>query len=156
MLAKVKSFGLTGLIGYEVDVEVDVNAGLPGIEMVGLPDAAIRESRERVRSAIKNSAYKFAPNKITINLAPADIKKEGPLYDLPIALAVLAATQQLNAARLQDGICRGIIARRLFAKSTRNFAYNSRGKEGGIQAHSYSLRKPQRNRFRRRGGSVRL
>lgn len=104
MLAKVKSFGLTGLIGYEVDVEVDVNAGLPGIEMVGLPDAAIRESRERVRSAIKNSAYKFAPNKITINLAPADIKKEGPLYDLPIALAVLAATQQLNAARLQDTV----------------------------------------------------
>ncbi len=104
MLAKVKSFGLTGLIGYEVDVEVDVHSGLPGIEMVGLPDTAIRESRERVRSAIKNSAYKFAPNKITINLAPADIKKEGPLYDLPIALAVLAATQQLDVVKLQGTV----------------------------------------------------
>lgn len=102
MLSKVKSFGLMGLDGYEIDVEVDVHPGLPGIEMVGLPDAAIKESKERVRSAIKNSALKFSPNKITINLAPADVRKEGPLYDLPIALAILAATQQLEVTKLTD------------------------------------------------------
>lgn len=104
MLAKIKSFGLTGLNGYEVDVEVDVHSGLPGIEMVGLPDVAIKESKERVRSAIKNSALKFTPNKITINLAPADVKKEGPLYDFPIAIAILAATQQLNVQNCESAV----------------------------------------------------
>lgn len=107
MLAKVKSFGLSGLNGYEVDVEVDVNPGLPGIEMVGLPDTAIKESKERVRSAIKNSALKFTPNKITINLAPADVKKEGPLYDLPIALGILASTQQLDVRSVSDTVIVG-------------------------------------------------
>lgn len=102
MLAKVKSFGLSGIHGYRVDVEVDVHSGLPGIEMVGLPDVAIKESRERVRSAIKNSAFLFTPQKITINLAPADVKKEGPLYDLPIAMGLLAATQQIGIAQLRD------------------------------------------------------
>ncbi|MDE7395041.1 MAG: magnesium chelatase, partial [Clostridiales bacterium] len=104
MLAKVKSFGLSGLNGYEVEVETDVHKGLPGIEMVGLPDAAIKESKERVRSAIKNSALQFSPNKITINLAPADVKKEGPMYDLPIALAILAATEQLNVQSLANTV----------------------------------------------------
>ncbi len=104
MLAKIKSYGLSGLVGYAVDVEVDVHSGLPGMEMVGLPDAAIKESRERVRSAIKNSAFKFSPNKITVNLAPADVKKEGPLYDLPIAIALLAATMQLSAASTKDTV----------------------------------------------------
>ncbi len=107
MLSKVKSFGLSGLNGYEVDVEVDINPGLPGIEMVGLPDAAIRESRERMRSAIRNSALKFSPSKITVNLAPADIKKEGPLYDFPIALAVLAATAQLDVRKLDGTVIIG-------------------------------------------------
>ena len=86
MLAKVKSFGLSGLNGYAVDVEVDVSNGLPGIEMVGLPDAAIKESKERVRSAIKNSMFQYTYGKVTVNLAPADVRKEGPLYDLPVAL----------------------------------------------------------------------
>ena len=104
MLAKVKSFGLSGLTGYEVEVETDVHKGLPGIEMVGLPDAAIKESKERVRSAIKNSALQFSPNKITINLAPADVKKEGPLYDLPIALAILSATEQVNVRSLEGTV----------------------------------------------------
>ncbi|WP_251547041.1 YifB family Mg chelatase-like AAA ATPase [Pumilibacter intestinalis] len=107
MLSKIKSFGLSGLNGYVVDVEVDVSAGLPGIEMVGLPDTAIKESKERVRSAIKNSAFKFSPNKITINLAPADTKKEGPLYDLPIAMGVLAATQQLDVRLLENTVIVG-------------------------------------------------
>ncbi len=107
MLAKVKSFGLSGLNGYELDVEVDVHAGLPGIEMVGLPDTAIKESKERVRSAIKNSALRFTPNKITINLAPANVKKEGPLYDFPIAMGILAATQQIDVRKLKDTVIVG-------------------------------------------------
>ena len=77
MLAIVKSCGLSGIDGYEVQVEVDINPGLPGIDMVGLADTAIKESRERVRSAIRNSGLMFSPKKITVNLAPADIKKEG-------------------------------------------------------------------------------
>ncbi|MDE6399039.1 MAG: YifB family Mg chelatase-like AAA ATPase [Clostridiales bacterium] len=107
MLAKVKSFGLAGLNGYEVDVEVDIHAGLPGRETVGLPDASIKESKERVRSAIKNSALQFSPQKITINLAPADMKKEGPLYDFPIAMALLAATGQIPVVALSGAVLVG-------------------------------------------------
>lgn len=96
MLAKIISYGLIGVNGYQVDIEADVHSGLPGIEMVGLPDTAIKESKERVRSAIKNSGFGFSPRKITLNFAPADIKKEGPVYDLPIAIALLTATEQLE------------------------------------------------------------
>ena len=77
MLSKIRSFGLQGIKGYEVSLEIDINNGLPGFEIVGLPDAAIKESRERVRSAIKNSGFMFTPKKITVNFAPADTKKEG-------------------------------------------------------------------------------
>lgn len=107
MLAKVKSFGLAGLDGYEIDVEADIHSGLPGMEMVGLPDASIKESRERVRSAIKNSGLLFTPQKITINLAPADVKKEGPLYDFPIAMALLAATGQIDVRQLYGTVMVG-------------------------------------------------
>ncbi|MCI8459246.1 MAG: YifB family Mg chelatase-like AAA ATPase [Clostridia bacterium] len=107
MLAKVKSFGLAGLNGYEVDVEADMHAGLPGMETVGLPDASIKESKERVRSAIKNSGFLFTPQRITVNLAPADVKKEGPLYDFPIAMALLAATGQIQVTRLADTVLVG-------------------------------------------------
>lgn len=94
MLAKINSYALNGLEGYGVSVEVDVHPGLPNIDVVGLPDTAIKESRERVRSAIKNSGYDFTPRKITINLAPADTKKEGPIFDLAIALGILCSTEQ--------------------------------------------------------------
>lgn len=107
MLAKVKSYGLQGINGYEVQVEIDINSGLPGIEMVGLPDAAIKESKERVRSAVKNSGYKFTPQKITVNLAPANTKKEGSVYDLPIALGILRATEQITAEKIGDYIILG-------------------------------------------------
>ncbi len=96
MLSKVLSFGLSGISGYEVFIETDINSGLPGMDIVGLPDAAVKESKERVRSAIKNSGFMFTPKKITINLAPADTKKEGSFYDLPIAAAILSATEQLD------------------------------------------------------------
>ena len=104
MLAKIKSYGLQGIQGYQVDLEIDVNNGLPNIDMVGLPDTAIKESKERVRSAIKNSGYYFSPQKITVNLAPADVKKEGSIYDLGIALGILFATNQISTKILGDYI----------------------------------------------------
>ncbi|WP_066683693.1 YifB family Mg chelatase-like AAA ATPase [Christensenella intestinihominis] len=95
MLAKVLSFGLTGLDGYPVLVETDVYNGLPAYELVGLPDTAVKESKERVRSAIKNSGFEYPAKRITVNLAPADLKKEGPVYDLAIAVGLLAASDQV-------------------------------------------------------------
>lgn len=107
MLSKVKSYGLNGLNGYLLDVEVDINLGLPAYETVGLADTAVKESKERVRSAIKNSGFKYPVERITINLAPADTKKEGVLYDLPIALGILSATEQLSYLLLPDYIVLG-------------------------------------------------
>ncbi|MBE5756749.1 MAG: ATP-binding protein [Clostridiales bacterium] len=96
MLAKTKSYSLIGLDGFCVEIEVDVNNGLPSFEIVGLPDTAVKESKERVRSAIKNSGRKVFPQKITVNLAPAGIKKEGSLLDLGIAVGLLKVSGQLN------------------------------------------------------------
>ena len=97
MFAKIKSIGIFGMDSYMVEVEADISSGLPGFDIVGLPDAAVKESRDRVRAAIKNSGYKFPVGKITVNLAPADIKKEGSVYDLPIMMALLKATEQIDA-----------------------------------------------------------
>ena len=94
MLARVNSYALNGLDGYGVTVEVDIHAGLPAFDVVGLPDIAVKEARERVRSAIKNSGYDFSPRRITVNLAPAYTKKEGPIFDLAIALGILCSTEQ--------------------------------------------------------------
>ncbi|HIY96335.1 MAG TPA: YifB family Mg chelatase-like AAA ATPase [Candidatus Borkfalkia excrementigallinarum] len=104
MLSKVISFALSGLEGVPVEVETDINNGLPSYELVGLPDAAVKESRERVRSALKNSGRKFPSGKITVNLAPADLKKEGSYFDLAIAVGILKATEQLVGAD-----CSGIV-----------------------------------------------
>jgi magnesium chelatase family protein len=100
MLAKVLSFGILGLDAYPVVIEVDVARGLPAVTIVGLPDNAIRESKERVRAAIKNSGFKFPPERITINLSPADVKKEGPSFDLAMALGILAASEQIDSVSL--------------------------------------------------------
>ena len=97
MVSRVKAAGIEGVNGYLIDVEVDVSQGLPSFDIVGLPDAAVRESRERVRASIKNCGFDFPARRITVNMAPADKKKEGPLYDLPIFVAILAATEQLRA-----------------------------------------------------------
>ncbi|MEG1581612.1 MAG: YifB family Mg chelatase-like AAA ATPase [Clostridia bacterium] len=107
MLAKVKSFGLSGLDGYLVDVELDINKGLPSYDVVGLPDTAVKESKERVRSAIKNSGFTFPTNKITVNLAPAGAKKEGPSFDASIATALLVATEQIMPIKVKDFIIIG-------------------------------------------------
>ena len=97
MIAKVQSYALNGLDGVAVTVETDVSKGLPGYEIVGLPDAAVKESKERVRSAIKNSALSFPMHKITVNLAPAYVKKEGTALDLPVAISLLVASGELQA-----------------------------------------------------------
>lgn len=96
MLAKAYSVGLLGIDGFPVCVEADITGGLPGFEIVGLPDAAVKESKERIRSGIKNSGYVFPSKKLIINLAPANLRKEGPGYDLPIAVSVMSATGQIQ------------------------------------------------------------
>lgn len=96
MLSKIQSFGLLGLNGYSVIVETDISTGMPVYETVGLPGAAVRESKERVRSAIKNSDFEYPQKRITINLAPADTKKTGAIYDLAIAMGLLCASGQVN------------------------------------------------------------
>jgi len=96
MLAKVKSAAVVGLEGHLVDVEVDIANGLPSFTIVGLPDKAVQEARERVRAAIRNSGYSFPNKRITVNLAPADLKKEGPAYDLPMATGILISSGQLS------------------------------------------------------------
>ncbi len=107
MLAKIKSYALDGLNGYSVDVEVDINSGLPGYELVGLASTATKESKERVRSAIKNSGYQYPAKRITVNLAPADTKKEGPMFDLAIATGILAATGQIENRAYKDFVMIG-------------------------------------------------
>ncbi|MBF0619601.1 MAG: YifB family Mg chelatase-like AAA ATPase [Candidatus Omnitrophica bacterium] len=102
MLAKVFSFGLLGLDAYPITIEVDVGKGLPAMSIVGLPDSAVRESKERVRAAIRNSGHTFPSARITVNLAPADIKKEGPSFDLAIALGILSATEQVPEGALRQ------------------------------------------------------
>lgn len=96
MLAKINSIAVIGLAAEKVEVEVDLSGGLPAFNIVGLPDKAVEESKERVRSAIKNCDATFPPKRITVNLAPADIRKEGPAYDLPIAMGILLASGQLD------------------------------------------------------------
>lgn len=97
MLAKVTSCAVIGLDGQLVDVEVDIGSGQVMFTVVGLPDPAVQESRERVRSAIKNSGLNFPLKRVTVNLAPADLRKEGPAYDLPIAVGLLVASEQITA-----------------------------------------------------------
>ena len=104
MLASISSCGLSGIEGFPVDVEVNLAHGMPMFEIVGLPDASVKESRERVRAALKNSGYSFPTERLTVNLAPADQKKEGPSYDLPIALGILACMGLIRQPSVQD-IC---------------------------------------------------
>ena len=96
MVSKIRSIGLFGLQAYMVEAEADISSGQQAFDLVGLPDSAVRESRDRVRSAIKNSGYKYPVGHITVNLAPADVKKEGSVYDLPVLLALLIAYKQIE------------------------------------------------------------
>lgn len=107
MLSIIKSITLHGLDGFIVDVQVDVAGGIPCCEIVGLPDASIKESKERVRTAIKNSGYEFPSRRIVINLAPANFKKEGSIFDLPIAIAILVATDYIKEFNFNELIFLG-------------------------------------------------
>lgn len=104
MLSIVKSMSLHGLDGYLVEVQVDVSSGMPSCDIVGLPDTSVRESKDRVRTAIKNTGIDLKSRKILINLAPADTKKEGTMYDLPIAIAMLIANEEISLLELDKTI----------------------------------------------------
>jgi magnesium chelatase family protein len=110
MLAKVYSVAVSGLDAYSVEVEVDLAAGLPMFTVVGLPDLTVRESRERVRSALRNSGFSFPQRKVTVNLAPADLRKEGAAFDLPIAVGILAAEGLIPAAVLRELVMVGEVS----------------------------------------------
>jgi magnesium chelatase family protein len=107
MLASLRSAALFGLDAIPVDVEVDVAFGLPALVLVGLPDTSVRESRDRVRSAIRNSGFDFPMQRVTVNLAPADVRKAGTAFDLPIALGVLAATGIVSSRTIADTLIVG-------------------------------------------------
>ena len=102
MYARIRSLGLKGIGGYEVQLEVYISSGLPRLDIVGLPDAAVKEAGDRVRAAIKNNGYEFPVSRVTVNLAPADTKKAGTVYDLPALLGILAATGQIHAPAQED------------------------------------------------------
>lgn len=102
MIVKIISSSILGVDSFSVDVEVDISAGLPQFSTVGLPDTAVRESRDRIKSAIKNSGYRFPKHRVTVNLAPADIRKEGTGFDLPIAAGILTAEEIIEASKLDD------------------------------------------------------
>jgi magnesium chelatase family protein len=104
MLARVTSCAVIGLEGAIVEVEVDISQGLPAFTIVGLPDAAVNESRERVRAAVKNSGLFWPQGRLTVNLAPADLRKEGPAYDLPIAVGILIASEQAWPDKTEDAL----------------------------------------------------
>ncbi len=107
MLACIRTAAVFGIDAAVVQVEVDVSFGLPGFHLVGLPDASVRESRDRVRSAIRNCGFEFPPHRITVNLAPADLRKAGSAFDLPIALGLLAAAGRLPRRDLDDTLVLG-------------------------------------------------
>ena len=96
MIARIMSMGLMGIDAYTVETEAFISPGLPAFDVVGLPDAAVKESRDRVRAAMFSSGYGMPPGRITVNLAPADVRKEGAVYDIPIMLALLTASGQIN------------------------------------------------------------
>jgi len=110
MLAKIQSVSVWGIDGHPVNVEVDISKGMPGISIVGLPDQAVKESRDRIKPAIKNSGFEFPQSKITINLAPADLKKEGSCFDLPVALGILAARQVISIEKAGEFYFTGELA----------------------------------------------
>jgi magnesium chelatase family protein len=102
MLARVWSAAIVGIDAIKVGVEVDISGGLPAIVVVGLPDAAVQESRERTKAALKNAGFPFPMRKIVINLTPADLRKAGPSFDLPIGVGILAAADQVKTDQLDD------------------------------------------------------
>ena len=162
MLSKVCSAAVNGIDAYPVEVEVNAGYGDTVIVVVGLPDAAVKESKDRVSTALANSGYKFPLGRTTINLAPADVKKEGPSFDLPIALGILAASEQVETDQLDNFVavgelaltgavrpCKGILPIALRARPEGKVgvlvpAENARGSSRGGRPASHSHPKPAR------------
>ena len=146
MLARVCSAAVNGIEAYPVEVEVNAGWGDTLIVIVGLPDAAVKESRDRVTTALTNSGFKFPMGRTTINLAPADVKKEGPSFDLPIALGMLAASEQIETDQLDNFVIVGELAltgavrplQRRFARgaSRAGRRQNRRARSGGKRRRS--------------------
>lgn len=107
MLSKIKSMSLVNVDGYLVEVQVDVSHGMPAWDVVGLPDASVRESRERVRAALRNVGVDFPSRKVVVNLAPANLKKEGPYFDLPIAIGILADLGYIKSEMINEYVFLG-------------------------------------------------
>jgi len=107
VIARVPTATVYGVDGIKIDVEVDIAYGLPAFNMVGLPEASVKESKERVRSAIKNAGFEFPGDRITVNLAPADVRKEGSSFDLPIAIGILAAMKAIRTEALAAHLVAG-------------------------------------------------
>lgn len=110
MISKVRTCGLMGIDGFMVDVQTDISNGMPAFNIVGLPDATVKEAKDRVHAAIKNSNFKFPSKRITVNLAPANMRKEGSAYDLPIAVSILNTNGQLNSDEIEECIFVGELA----------------------------------------------
>ena len=102
MLSIIKSIALQGLQGYLLSVQVDISSGMPNFEIVGLPDTTVKESKERIKTAIRNSGLEFLSRKIVVNLSPANIKKEGSMFDLPIAVGILISTENIINSHLAE------------------------------------------------------
>ena len=134
MFSRINSVGLFGIDSYMIEVEADISNGLPTFDIVGLPDTAVKESRDRVRAAIKNCGFKFPVSRITVNLAPADRKKEGSIYDLPVLLSILKASGQMSAA-LDSSVAIGEVALDGMLRSVNGvLAIAITAKESGIKS----------------------
>src|SRR5258708_35609648 len=118
MLAKVHSAAVLGIDSYPIEIEVNAGWGQPAVIIVGLPDAEVKESRDRVKTAIENSGFKYVMGRTTINLAPADVKKEGPSFDLPIAIGILAVSEQIVAEKLNGFV---VVRGLALSREGRNF-----------------------------------
>ncbi len=154
MLACLRSAAVFGIEAYPVHVEVDVSFGLPSFTMVGLPDPSVRESRDRVRSAIRNSGLEFPPHRITVNLAPADVRKAGSSFDLPIALGVLAASGTVTRRLVDDIVLLGELSLDGGIQATRGvLPIAAAARREGIRGDPASV--GQRARGRRRRGPAR-
>lgn len=128
MLAITKSMALKGIEGYLVAIQVDISNGIPDFRIVGLPDASVKEAKERVKTAIRNSQVEFLSRKIVVNLSPANTKKEGSMFDLPIAVGILIANRDIRNPKLRKNINgkhihRGIIPKWKHRKNKRNFTH---------------------------------
>jgi len=109
MLSNITSMALHGLDGYDVSVQVDVSAGMPCFEIVGLPDTSVRESKERVKTAIKNSGVELLSRRIIVNLAPANTKKEGSVFDLPIAIGIMISIDAIDSEKANSKLVNTVV-----------------------------------------------